>query len=64
MTKKPGRIGMGLTVASELVALYAGRMTAESPDSHSGAMIVFDLPLASNHQNEGAAFKRSRGVDP
>ena len=64
MTKKPGGIGMGLTVASELVALYAGRMTAESPDSHSGAMIVFDLPLASNHQNEGAALKRSRGVDP
>lgn len=51
MTKKPGGIGMGLTVASELVALYAGRITAESPDSHSGAMIVFDLPLAPNHQN-------------
>ena len=71
MTKKPGGIGMGLTVAPEVVALYACRMTAESQDPHSGAMIVFDLPLAPNQQNQGghsddqgSDHRRSRGVDP
>lgn len=57
MTKKPGGIGMGLTVASELVALYGGRLTAESRNPHSGAMLVFDLPLAPNRQNQGGALK-------
>ena len=45
MTRKPGGIGMGLTVASELVATYGGRMATEDRSSHRGASFVFDLPL-------------------
>ena len=44
VTRKPSGIGMGLTVASELVAAYDGRLsTAEVP---IGAVFRFDLPLA------------------
>ena len=44
VTRKPSGIGMGLTVASELVAAYDGRLsTAETP---IGAVFRFDLPMA------------------
>lgn len=44
-TKKPGGIGMGLTVASELVAEYGGRMFIASSGSLGGASFGFDLPM-------------------
>ena len=45
VTRKPGGIGMGLTVASELVAAYGGRMSTEYLGTESGAVFAFDLPL-------------------
>ncbi len=48
MTRKPNGIGMGLTVASELVAAYGGRMAAQDVDT--GACFVFDLPLAREQE--------------
>lgn len=45
VTRKPGGIGMGLTVASELVAEYGGRMTIKHPGTKCGASIAFDLPV-------------------
>ena len=44
MTRKPGGIGMGLAVASELVAAYGGCMAAEARNPHAGARFIFDLP--------------------
>ena len=43
VTRKPDGIGMGLTVASELVAAYGGRMAIEDVDV--GASFTFELPL-------------------
>ena len=45
VTRKPGGIGMGLTVASELVAAYGGRMSTKYHGAKSGASFAFDLPL-------------------
>jgi len=45
MTRKPGGIGMGLTVASELVAAYGGRMATEYRGRAGGASFAFDLPV-------------------
>ena len=45
ITRKPGGIGMGLTVASELVADYGGRMFVKQPGTNGGASFAFDLPL-------------------
>ena len=45
VTRKPGGIGMGLTVASELVAAYGGRMSTEYYGPKGGAVFAFDLPL-------------------
>ncbi|MEA2206383.1 MAG: hypothetical protein QOE77_3159 [Blastocatellia bacterium] len=45
VTHKPGGIGMGLTVASELVAQYNGQMIAKYPGTKSGASFAFDLPV-------------------
>ena len=45
VTGKPGGIGMGLTVASELVAEYGGRMAVKHPGTRGGASFAFDLPL-------------------
>lgn len=45
VTRKPGGIGMGLTVASELVAEYGGKMKLICPGKLGGATFVFDLPV-------------------
>ena len=42
VTRRPGGIGMGLTVAAELVAAYGGRMSTAS--TGGGALFLFDLP--------------------
>jgi len=44
-TKKPGGIGMGLTIASELVNEYGGKMAIATPGKLGGASFVFDLPI-------------------
>lgn len=46
VTKRPHGIGMGLTVASELVSSYGGIMRATSPGKLGGAVFTFDLPVA------------------
>jgi signal transduction histidine kinase len=48
VTRKPGGIGMGLTVASELVAEYDGKMSVRQPGAKGGASFVFDLPLTKH----------------
>jgi signal transduction histidine kinase len=45
VTKKPDGIGMGLTVASELVSEYGGQMSVEHPGTLGGASFIFDLPI-------------------
>ncbi len=45
VTRKPGGIGMGLTVASELVAAYDGKMAVQYRGEGQGASFIFDLPL-------------------
>lgn len=47
VTRKPDGIGMGLTVASELVAEYGGRMTIKHPGLLGGASLAFDLPASA-----------------
>lgn len=49
VTGKPDGIGMGLTVASELVAAYGGHMSAIHPGGMGGASFVFDLPVQSRN---------------
>ncbi len=53
VTKKPGGIGMGLTVASELVAAYEGRMSTQDRGAKGGALFVFDLPLKKKIKKQG-----------
>lgn len=43
VTRRPGGIGMGLTVASEIVSVYGGRMAVAR--TSFGASFRFDLPL-------------------
>ncbi len=45
VTRKPDGIGMGLTIAAELVAEYGGRMFLKHPGTKGGASFAFDLPL-------------------
>lgn len=46
VTSKPDGIGMGLTVASELVDGHGGKMRTVLPGMLGGATFEFDLPLA------------------
>ena len=57
VTRKPGGIGMGLTVASELVAAYDGRMAVEYRSEGQGASFLFDLPLLTKGRS---ARKKTR----
>ena len=45
VTSKPDGIGMGLTVASELIAAYGGNMSTMHPGQRGGASFMFDLPV-------------------
>lgn len=47
VTRRPDGIGMGLTIASELVAAYGGRMAVIHPGVIGGASFEFDLPCAN-----------------
>lgn len=47
VTRKPEGIGMGLTVASEVVAQHGGRMHLIKPGFLNGASFGFDLPLST-----------------
>ena len=48
ITRKPGGIGMGLTVASELVSAHGGQMKVDPVGKLDGASFGFDLPRAQN----------------
>ncbi len=45
-TRKPDGLGMGLTVASEIIAQHGGRMHLIQPGILGGASFGFDLPIA------------------
>jgi signal transduction histidine kinase len=45
VTRKTGGIGMGLTVAAEIVSEYGGRLGLEPHGMLGGATFTFDLPL-------------------
>ena len=45
VTRKTGGIGMGLTVAAEIVSEYGGQLSLEPRGSLGGAIFAFDLPL-------------------
>ena len=44
VTRKPDGIGMGLTVAAELVADHGGKISLLQPGRLGGATFLFDLP--------------------
>jgi signal transduction histidine kinase len=45
VTRRPDGIGMGLTVAAELVSDYDGKISLVQPGKLGGATFVFDVPL-------------------
>jgi signal transduction histidine kinase len=47
VTNRSDGFGMGLTVASELVSQYGGKMTLIKPGKLGGATFRFDLPIRS-----------------
>lgn len=49
VTRKPNGMGMGLTVASELVSGYGGDMSTIHPGVRGGASFVFDLPVQNRN---------------
>ena len=44
-TKRNDGFGMGLTVASELVSQYGGKMSLIKPGELGGLTLKFDLPI-------------------
>jgi signal transduction histidine kinase len=50
VTRKPEGLGMGLTVASEIIAQHGGKMHLIKPGVLSGASFGFDLPTISKEK--------------
>ncbi len=50
VTGKPDGIGMGLTVAAEIVDGHGGKTKSRVPGALGGATFEFDLPLARNRR--------------
>jgi signal transduction histidine kinase len=44
VTRRPGGIGMGLTIAAELVSEYGGKLSLVQPGKLGGASFTFDVP--------------------
>jgi len=55
VTRKPDGIGMGLTVASELIDAHGGRMQTVVPGELGGATFQFDLPLVDSDSTRGTS---------
>ena len=53
VTRKPNGIGMGLTVASEIVRGHGGRIRVTSPGRLGGATFDFDLPAVRGSHGKG-----------
>ena len=51
VTKRPYGIGMGLTVASEIVAAYEGKLGVEVKEAGKGASFEFDIPLSEKESD-------------
>jgi C4-dicarboxylate-specific signal transduction histidine kinase len=49
VTNRPEGLGMGLTVAAEIVAQHGGNMRLVTPGVLKGASFGFDLPIARRH---------------
>jgi Signal transduction histidine kinase len=47
VTRRPGGIGMGLTVASEIVSEHGGQLSLVQPGKLGGATFTFDVPVKS-----------------
>lgn len=45
ITRKPNGIGMGLTIAAEIVQGYGGEMSLKYPGDKGGATFIFDIPV-------------------
>lgn len=56
VTRKPNGMGMGLTVASEIVDGHGGRIRTTVPGRLGGATFDFDLPAASDQKQGQAQF--------
>ena len=50
VTRKPNGVGMGLTLASEIVAAHGGDMAVIHPGLRDGASFKFDLPCANKER--------------
>ncbi|HEV2199901.1 MAG TPA: ATP-binding protein [Bryobacteraceae bacterium] len=54
-------VGLGLTLASKLVALMDGRLTVESEPA-KGSTFTVEIPMASSGQFAGTQLERGRGA--
>ena len=61
VTRKPDGIGMGLTVASDLVSEYGGEMRAVQPGLLGGASFAFELPCVASDKEKNDADTVHRG---
>ena len=57
VTTRPGGMGMGLTVAAELVAAAGGKLGVYDGAVEQGAAFVFDLPLKKSKEKKGHGHK-------
>ena len=61
LSRKHGGMGLGLSMAKEIVELHGGRMWAES-EAGMGSRFYFELPVKMEGHEEGDLRDTARGL--
>jgi PAS domain S-box-containing protein len=63
ITRRHGGLGLGLSIAKQIVELHGGTIAAESPGPDGGSTFIVTLPIAQGGAAEAVGGEAPQGLD-